>query len=131
MLQLWPARNSNLPLRASTQYRRRRGTIAPFETARFVDPLVPLKSNSLYPIKWVPFQSPSTRKPRREFCSLKWNSERFPLTVLLYGTDPKLDPMLDAAFLSRQKGVRSIKPIGTMQTLPSRRNVGIVRSGSA
>jgi hypothetical protein len=32
-LQLWPARNSILPLRTSTQNRRRRGTNAPFETA--------------------------------------------------------------------------------------------------
>src|SRR5690348_8684208 len=44
---------------------------------------------------------------------------------------PKLEPMLDPAFLSRQKGVRSMNPMGTMQTLPSRRKEGMVLSGSA
>src|SRR5690349_1085475 len=131
MVQLWPARNSTLPLCAFTQYKRSRGTMAPFEVARFVAPLVPLKSNSLYPMKWVPFQSPSTRKPRREFCWLKCSSERLPLGTLLKGMLPKLEPMLEAAFLSRQKGVRSMNPMGTMQTLPIRRNVGMVLSGSA
>ncbi len=29
-------------------------------------------------MKCAPFQSPSTRRPRREFCSLKWLSERLP-----------------------------------------------------
>src|SRR5580692_5991489 len=32
--------------------------------------------------------------------------------------------MLDPAFLSRQRGVRSMKPIGVMQTPPSRRYAG-------
>src|ERR1700679_4126908 len=32
--------------------------------------------------------------------------------------------MLDPALLSRQYGVRSMNPIGTMQTLPSRRYAG-------
>jgi len=42
------------------------------ETRRFVDPLVPLKINSFVtPMKWVPFQSPSILKPRREFVLLK------------------------------------------------------------
>src|SRR5665213_966691 len=39
--------------------------------------------------------------------------------------------MLDPAFLSRQKGVKSMKPMGTTQTLPIRRKVGMVLSGSA
>src|SRR5580704_2155759 len=82
-------------------------------------------------MKWAPFQSPSIRKPRREFCWLKWNSERLPADALLYGTPPKLEPMLDPAFLSRQKGVKSIKPMGTRQTLPSRKKVGTVLSASA
>src|ERR1700730_4726237 len=83
ILQLWPARNSTLSLLTSTQYNRSRGTTAPFETAMAADPLVPLKSNSLYPMKCAPFQSPSTRKPIRAFWMLKRASERFPLTVLL------------------------------------------------
>src|ERR1022692_1334534 len=82
-------------------------------------------------MKWAPLQSPSIRKPIREFCWLKWNSERLPAAELLYGTLPKLEPMLDPAFLSRQKGVKSIKPMGTIQTLPSRKKVGMVLSGSA
>src|ERR1700733_3013585 len=82
-------------------------------------------------MKWVPFQSPSIRKPRREFCWLKWNSERLPLATLLNETLPKLEPMLDPAFLSRQKGVKSINPMGTRQTPPSRKKVGTVLSTSA
>src|SRR5579864_4106355 len=83
-------------------------------------------------MKWAPFQSPSIRKPTREFCTLKWNSDRLPLGTLLYGTLPKLEPIVPvAAFLSRQKGVKSIKPTGMIQTLPSRRKVGMVLSGSA
>src|ERR1019366_5483705 len=82
-------------------------------------------------MKWVPFQSPSLRKPMREFCELKWNSLRLPLAVLLNGMLPKFEPMLDPAFLSRQYGVRSMNPMGTMQTLPIRRKVGMDLSGSA
>src|SRR5580700_7712746 len=55
---------------------------------------------------------------------LKWDSGSWPASTLLYGTLPKLEPMLDAAFSERQNGVRSINPIGTMQTLPSRRYAG-------
>src|SRR5665213_3594224 len=83
-------------------------------------------------MKCVPFQSPSMRKPMREFCGLKRKFERFPLTVLLYGTLPKFVPMLEPAFLSRHTVVRSMKPIGTMQTLPSRRKGGTaLASGGA
>jgi len=45
-------------------------------------------------MKWVPFQSPSTRKPIREFCGEKRNSEFLALVVLLYGMLPKFVPML-------------------------------------
>src|SRR5579863_4261940 len=62
---------------------------------------------------------------------LKRVSERLPLTELFNGTLPKLEPMLDPAFLSRQKGVRSMKPIGTTQTLPSLIYAGVTASGPA
>src|SRR5579864_6356067 len=39
--------------------------------------------------------------------------------------------MLDPSFLSRQNGVISMNPMGTIQTLPSRRKVGMVPLGSA
>src|SRR5690349_9219765 len=82
-------------------------------------------------MKCAPFQSPSNRNPIREFCGVKRNSERLPLTVLLYGTLPKLEPMLEPAFLSRHTAVRSIKPIGTRQVLPSRMKAGAWPSGTA
>src|ERR1019366_10267449 len=84
-------------------------------------------------MKWAPFQSPSTRKPSREFCWLKWNSERLPLATLLKGTPPKLEPMLDPAFLSRQNGVRSMNPTGITHVLPICRKAGdgLLPSGPA
>src|ERR1039458_9752132 len=44
---------------------------------------------------------------------------------------PKLEPRLEAAFLSRQTDVKSINPIGTKQVLPSRMNAGVGPSGVA
>src|SRR6266849_8635624 len=82
-------------------------------------------------MKCAPFQSPSKRKPIREFCGVKRNSERLPLTVLLNGMLPKLEPMLEPAFLSRQTAVKSINPMGTMHVLPSRINAGAGPSGTA
>src|SRR5271165_651299 len=82
-------------------------------------------------MKCTPFQSPSNRNPMREFCGVKRNSERLPLTVLLYGTLPKLEPMLEPAFLSRQTVVKSINPMGTRHVLPSRINAGAGPSGTA
>src|ERR1700733_6691910 len=82
-------------------------------------------------MKCAPFQSPSKRKPIREFCGVKRNSERLPLTVLLYGMLPKLEPMLEPAFLSRQTVVKSINPMGTKHVLPSRINAGAGPSGTA
>src|SRR5579864_1451386 len=82
-------------------------------------------------MKCVPCQSPSTRKPIREFCGENRYSEFLPFTVLLYGTLPKFVPMLEPAFLSRQMAVRSIKPIGIIQVLPSRINAGLWPSGTA
>src|SRR5580693_4471040 len=58
-------------------------------------------------------------------------SERLPLTELFNGTLPKLEPMLDPAFLSRQNGTRSMKPMGVMQTLPSLMYAGVTASGPA
>src|ERR1035438_759848 len=69
-------------------------------------------------MKWSPFQLPSTRKPMREFCGLKRNSESLAVAALLYGTLPKLDPRLPPAFLSFQSAVRSMKPTGIMVVLP-------------
>src|SRR5579862_5306377 len=83
-------------------------------------------------MKWTPFQSPSKRKPIREFCGLKRNSESLPLTVLLYGMFPKFEPMPEPPeFLSRQTVVASKNPMGTRQVLPSRINAGAGPSGTA
>src|SRR5437868_2176759 len=81
-------------------------------------------------MKCVPFQSPSTLTPRREFCGVKRNSEFWAFTVLLKGTLPKFEPRLEPSFLSHQTEVRSIKPIGMTQVLPSRMKVGDVFSRS-
>src|SRR5579864_3815794 len=81
-------------------------------------------------MKWVPFQSPSNRNPMREFCGLKRNSESLPFTVLLYGTLPKLLPILEPVFLSRKTAVISMNPIGMRHVLPRRRNVGDAFSDS-
>src|SRR5579862_8519752 len=83
-------------------------------------------------MKCAPFQSPSTRKPRREFCGLNRASLTFPLTVLLYGMFPKFEPMPEPPeFLSRHTNVASINPMGTMQVLPSRMKAGAGPSGTA
>src|SRR5260370_39323138 len=44
---------------------------------------------------------------------------------------PKLLPILEAAFLSRHNAVRSMKPTGTRQVLPSRMKAGVWPSGFA
>src|SRR5712691_2880720 len=44
---------------------------------------------------------------------------------------PKLLPILEAAFLSRHTAVRSMKPTGTRQVLPSRMKAGVGPSGFA
>src|ERR1019366_2926058 len=69
-------------------------------------------------MKWAPFQLPSTRKPMREFCGLKRNSESLLVAALLYGTLPKLLPRDPPAFLSFQSAVRSMKPTGMMVVSP-------------
>src|ERR1039457_2404505 len=69
-------------------------------------------------MKWAPFQLPSTRNPRREFCGLKRNSESLLVAALLYGTLPKLLPKDPPAFLSFQSAVRSMKPTGMMVVSP-------------
>src|ERR1022692_5119440 len=69
-------------------------------------------------MKWAPFQLPSTRNPRREFCGLKRNSESLEVAALLYGTLPKLLPRDPPAFLSFQSAVRSMKPTGMMVVSP-------------
>src|ERR1051326_7487337 len=75
-------------------------------------------------MKRMPLKIPSMRKPRREFCGLKRNSESFACgSVLLYGTLPKLLPRDPPAFLSFHVPVRSINPTGVMATLP----IGICR----
>jgi len=71
-----------------------------------------------------PFQSPSIRKPKRERCELKRNSEFFAFTVLLYGMLPQLLPTLVPAFLSRQRVSRSRDATGIRQVLPILMNVG-------
>src|ERR1039457_5515953 len=69
-------------------------------------------------MKWAPFQLPSTRKPIREFCGLKRNSESLEVAALLYGMLPKLLPRVPPAFLSFQSAVRSMKPTGMMVVSP-------------
>src|ERR1017187_7716618 len=69
-------------------------------------------------MKWAPFQLPSTRKPIREFCGLKRNSESLEVAALLYGMLPKLLPREPPAFLSFQSAVRSMKPTGMMVVSP-------------
>src|ERR1035438_6190383 len=69
-------------------------------------------------MKWAPFQLPSTRNPRREFCGLKRNSESLLVAALLYGTLPKLLPKDPPAFLSFQSAVRSMNPTGMMVVSP-------------
>src|ERR1039458_10517442 len=58
------------------------------------------------------------RKPMREFCGLKRNSESLAVAALLYGMLPKLEPRLPPAFLSFQSAVMSMKPTGMMVTSP-------------
>ena len=70
-------------------------------------------------MKWVSFQSPSMRKPIREFCGLNLYSESFEVVALLYGTLAKLLPRDPPAFLSFQDAVKSMKPTGMMVMLPS------------
>src|ERR1039458_8411712 len=69
-------------------------------------------------MKWAPFQLPSTRKPIREFCGLKRNSDSLEVAALLYGTLPKLLPKDPPAFLSFQSAVRSMKPTGMIVVSP-------------
>src|ERR1017187_3214470 len=59
------------------------------------------------------------RKPMREFCGLKRNSESLEVAALLYGMLPKLVPRLPPAFLSFQSAVRSMKPTGMMVVSPT------------
>src|SRR5579871_5341626 len=83
-------------------------------------------------MKCAPFQSPSKRKPMREFWGLKRASLTFPLTTLLYGMLPKLEPIPEPPeFLSRHTNVASMNPIGTRQVLPRRINAGAGPSGTA
>src|SRR5436305_841924 len=58
------------------------------------------------------------RKPSREFCGLKRNSDSFALATLLYGMLPKLLPIPLPASLSRKTAVTSRKPIGIMLVSP-------------
>src|ERR1017187_2968482 len=58
------------------------------------------------------------RKPMREFCGLKRNSESLAVAALLYGMLPKLVPRLPPAFLSFQSAVMSRKPTGMMVVSP-------------
>src|ERR1035441_9594569 len=69
-------------------------------------------------MKWAPFQLPSTRKPIREFCGLKRNSESLEVAAVLYGMLPNLLPRAPPAFLSFQSAVRSMKPTGIMVVSP-------------
>src|ERR1035441_2434515 len=69
-------------------------------------------------MKCQSFQLPSMRKPMREFCGLKRNSESLAVAALLYGTLPKLLPRLPPAFLSFQSAVRSMNPTGMMVVSP-------------
>src|SRR5882724_5900127 len=69
-------------------------------------------------MKWAPFQLPSKRKPTREFWGVKRNSDNLPAVTLLNGTLPKLLPVPEPAFLSRQIAVRSMNPTGTRQVSP-------------
>src|SRR5580698_1062053 len=71
------------------------------------------------------------RKPMREFCGLKRNSDSLPLATLLKGMLPKFEPMLEPAFLSRHRAVKSIKPMGTRHVLPSRMKAGAGPSGTS
>src|SRR5271157_607368 len=70
-------------------------------------------------MKWMPFQLPSTRKPMREFCGLKRNSESLAVAAVLYGMLPKLLPSEPPAFLSFHDPVRSMKPMGWMVVSPT------------